>query len=79
MYGRESFLRFLGEIFLLMSVKVLEVGGVELGIVCTEGKGKIFDRNMFTIVNGKYGGCRSGSLSGRESFMRFLAGIFLLL
>jgi hypothetical protein len=40
---------------------------------------KNFGRNIFTIVNGKFGDSRRGGLSGRESFMRFLAGIFLLL
>ncbi len=40
---------------------------------------RFFGRNIFTMVNGKFGGSRNGSLSGRESFMRFLAVIFLLL
>ncbi len=75
----ESFIRFFARIFLLLTIEVLEVGGVEV-VVCKEGKcSKNFVRNIFTFVNGKFGGSRSGGLPGRESFMRFLAGIFLLL
>jgi hypothetical protein len=47
----ESFMRLI--IFPLLSMEVLEAGGVEV-VVCKEGKfHEIFGRNISTIVNGK--------------------------
>jgi len=44
-------MRFLAEIVLLMSVKVLEVGGVELGLFVRKGKfRKIFGR-IFLLLS----------------------------